>query len=119
MLISFVIFLSEKIACVIATLKFEKKKVHVFVYMYVKKSILVNLIAHFRVPLCLCFKASLSTKYGNDFELLENETACRTHFLMKGFQLGFVLKQRHKRTRKWPIASYVITHAFDCLTICI
>ena len=33
----------------------------------------------------------------------ENETACKTHFHMKGFALRLVLKQRHKRTRKWPI----------------
>ena len=25
--------------------------------------------------------------YENDFDLHENETACRTHFLMKGFTL--------------------------------
>ena len=42
--------------------------------------------------------------YENDFDLYENETACRTHFHMKGFALRLVLKQRHKRTRKWPIA---------------
>ena len=41
--------------------------------------------------------------YENDFDLHENETACRTHFHMKGFALRLVLKQRHKRTRKWPI----------------
>ena len=41
--------------------------------------------------------------YENDFDLHENETACRTHFHMKGFALTLVLKQRHKRTRKWPI----------------
>ena len=41
--------------------------------------------------------------YENDFDLHENETACRTHFHMKGFALGLVLKQRHKRTRKRPI----------------
>ena len=40
--------------------------------------------------------------YENDFDLHENETACRTHFHMKGFALRFVLKQWHKRTRKWP-----------------
>ena len=40
--------------------------------------------------------------YENDFDLHENETACRTHFPMKGFALRLVLKQRHKRTRKWP-----------------
>ena len=34
----------------------------------------------------------------------ENETACRTYFHMKSFALRLVLKQRRKRTRKWPIA---------------
>ena len=43
--------------------------------------------------------------YENDFDLHENETACRTHFHKKGFALTLVLKQRHKRTRKWPICS--------------
>ena len=41
--------------------------------------------------------------YENDFDLHENETVCRTHFHMKGFPLRLVLKQRHKRTRKWAI----------------
>ena len=41
--------------------------------------------------------------YENYFDLHGNETACRTHFHMKGFALRLVLKQRHKRTRKWPI----------------
>ena len=41
--------------------------------------------------------------YENDFDLHENETACRTHFHKKGFALTLVLKQRHNRTRKWPI----------------
>ena len=35
--------------------------------------------------------------------IYEKETACRTHFHMKGFALRLVLKQRHMRTRKWPI----------------
>ena len=39
--------------------------------------------------------------YENDFDLHENETAYRTHFLIKGFALC-TLKQ-HKRTQKWPI----------------
>ena len=42
--------------------------------------------------------------YENDFDLHENETACRTHFHMKGFVLRLVLKQRHKGTRKWRIS---------------
>ena len=52
----------------------------------------------------VCFKASLSAKpfssYENDFDLHENETACRTHFHMKGVALKLVLNPRQKRTRK-------------------
>ena len=47
--------------------------------------------------------------YENDFDLHENETACRTHFHKKGFALTLVLKQRHKRTRKWPINYGLLT----------
>ena len=36
-------------------------------------------------------------------DLHENETACKTHFHVKGFALRLVLKQRFERTRKWPI----------------
>ena len=43
--------------------------------------------------------------YENDFTLHENETARRTHFHMKGLAIRLVLKQRHKRTPKWPINS--------------
>ena len=39
----------------------------------------------------------------NGFDLHENKTACRTHFHMKGSALRLDLKQRHKRTWKWPI----------------
>ena len=57
--------------------------------------------------------------YANDSDLHENETACRTHFHMKGFAPRLVLKQRQKRTLKWPIlyivfgtcGDGVITHA--------
>ena len=41
--------------------------------------------------------------YENDFDLHENETARRTHFHMKRFALRLVVKQTHKRTRKWPV----------------
>ena len=41
--------------------------------------------------------------YENNFDLHENETACRAHFHMKGFALRVILKQRHKRTQKWAI----------------
>ena len=43
--------------------------------------------------------------YENDFDVHENETACRTHFHKKGFALRLVLKERDKGTRKWPIKS--------------
>ena len=33
--------------------------------------------------------------YENDFDLHGNETACRTHFRMKGFARRLLLKQRH------------------------
>ena len=64
---------------------------------------------HFRVPLCLCFKASLSAKpfLWKWLWFAWNETACRTHFHMKGFALRLVLKQRRKRTWKWPIKKVV------------
>ena len=42
--------------------------------------------------------------YENEFDLHENEHASETHFHMKGFAPGLVLKQRQKATRKWPIA---------------
>ena len=38
--------------------------------------------------------------------LHEKETACRTHFHMKGLALRLALEQRHKRTQKWPIRSF-------------
>ena len=44
----------------------------------------------------------------SNFDLHENEIACRTHFHMKGFELILVLKQRDKRTRKWPIEWVVL-----------
>ena len=49
--------------------------------------------------------------YENDFDLHENETACRTYFHMKGFALRLVLKQGYKRTRKWPIS--LVNHGGD------
>ena len=55
--------------------------------------------------------------YENDFNLHENETACRTHFHMKGFALRLALKQRHKRTGKWPIVPLVAT--VDSTVTCI
>ena len=36
--------------------------------------------------------------YENDFDLHENETACRAHFHMKGVALRLVSKQRHENS---------------------
>ena len=44
--------------------------------------------------------------YDNDFDLHENETACRTHFHMKGFVLRLILKQRHKRSKPFVSANF-------------
>ena len=43
-------------------------------------------------------------------DLYEKETACSTHFYMRGFALRLALRQRHKRTRKWPINKTTCTH---------
>ena len=60
-------------------------------------------MSHFRVPLCLCAKASLSAKpFLWKWLWFAWEWNCsRIHFHMKGFALRLVLKQTHKRTRKW------------------
>ena len=47
--------------------------------------------------------------YENVFYLHEKEKVCRTHFHMKGFPLRLVLKQRHVRTRKWPIPFLILS----------
>ena len=41
--------------------------------------------------------------YENEYDLHSHGLVSKTHFHMKGFALGLVLKQRQKRTRKWPI----------------
>ena len=41
--------------------------------------------------------------YEKDFDLHENEPTGETRFHRNGFALRLVLKQRHKRTQKWPI----------------
>ena len=47
--------------------------------------------------------------YENEYDLHSNGLVSKTHFHMKGFALGLVLKQRQKRTRKWPIRSISTT----------
>ena len=59
-------------------------------------------IGNFLVPLCLCFKMSLSAK---PFDLHENEPTGRTHFHVKGFAFRLILIQRQKATQKWSIGS--------------
>ena len=55
--------------------------------------------------------------YENEYDLHSNGLVSKTHFHMKGFALGLVLKQRQKTTRKWPIIvlfywMYVLTLSF-------
>ena len=53
--------------------------------------------------------------YENVFRLQVHFHANQTHFHMKGFTRGLVLKQRHKVTRKWPIPLYeMLMHIFLC-----
>ena len=51
------------------------------------------------VPLFQCESKCETILMKHDFDLHGNETACRTHFHMKGFALRLVLKPRRKRTR--------------------
>ena len=65
------------------------------------------------VPLFQSESKCENHSYENDFDLHENETAFRSHFHMKAFALILILKQRHKRTRKWRILCifYFITQS--------
>ena len=65
-----------------------------------------SVIGHFRVTFCLCFKTRPSAKpfiYENEFFSQVHSNANQTHFHMKGFPLGIVLRQRQKATRKLTI----------------
>ena len=57
--------------------------------------------------------------YENDFDMHENETACRTHFHMKGFALRLVMKQKHKGTREWPIGNLLFGDVFVAVLVCL
>ena len=45
--------------------------------------------------------------YENDFRMQFHFHANQSHFNKNGFALRLALKQRHKGTRKWPIADIV------------
>ena len=68
------------------------------------------LIGHFRVLLCLCFKASLSAKpFLWKWVLHAVSFSCKSKsFSKEWFALRLALKQRHEGTRKWPITTSVI-----------
>ena len=51
-----------------------------------------------------------SLSYENYFDLRENEPVGGTRFHMNGFALRLVLKQRHKKTRKWRIEGGLENH---------
>ena len=58
-------------------------------------------------PSCLVPLFQSESNCENDFDLHENEPQCGTHFHIKGFLPRLVLKQRHKRTRKWPVGQRI------------
>ena len=80
-----------------------------------------NATGNFRVSLCLCFKTSLCAK---PF-LWKWETACRTHFHVKGFARSLVLIQRQKVTVRHGLLIFhfafvlqkVISDRVSCFTI--
>ena len=53
----------------------------------------------------------------NDYDLHSNGLVSKTHFHMKGFALGLVLKQRQKTTRKWPIIKCPIFKRKHCINM--
>ena len=67
-------------------------------------------IGHFQVPLCLCFKVSLSAKpflSKMTFICLKMKLHAELIFIWKVLS-RLVLKQRHKSTRKWLITRRLI-----------
>ena len=50
--------------------------------------------------------------YENEYDLHSNGLVSKTHFHMKDFALGLVLKQRQKRTREWPIEVHSCVDTF-------
>ena len=71
--------------------------------LWVKKS-------HFQVLLSL---PQSESKCENNCALHGNETACTTHFYMKGFALGLVLKQRHNIKNIWDIWRHIFTCSLE------
>ena len=55
--------------------------------------------------------------YENDFDLHENETACRTHFHMKGFALlRLALIQRQRTTQKMAYYGFTALEILEILS---
>ena len=65
----------------------------------------LSVIGHFRVPFASVSKRVQvrNRRYENQFSSQAHSNANFTHFHMKDFALGLVLKQRQEATRKWPI----------------
>ena len=72
------------------------------------KNSLAQIIGHFRVLLCLCFKTSLSANlsFENEFCVQFHFHASQSHFHENVFARRLALKQRHKRTRKWHFPNW-------------
>ena len=72
-------------------------------------SLIINInkfaIGHFRVP-CASVSRRVQVQnlsYENQFYSQVHSNVNQTHFHMKGFADGLVLKQRQTATQKWPI----------------
>ena len=96
--------------CYVA-LKFKRNKENVEVEDWWPSMILsftFESISHdFRVPLCLCFKTSLSGKpflWKWFWSAWKMNLHAELIFISKVSYLDSCLKQRHNRTRKWPTA---------------
>ena len=61
-------------------------------------------IGHFQVPLCLCFKVSPSVKpFSRKWLWFAWKWNCMLNsFSCEKFRVRLILKQRQKRTQKWP-----------------
>ena len=54
----------------------------------------------------------------NEFYMQFHFYANQSHFHKNGFTLRLTLKQRHKGTRKWPIAKlYTIKYLYTVFTV--
>ena len=64
-------------------------------------------------------QVQINLSYENEFYSQVHSNANQTHFYMKGFTLGLVLKQRQKATGKWPtLFKYQWVMELHCTCTC-